>query len=146
MNIERYEDRYIINEDGTIISLYTHKPIKQYIGRGGYPSVVLKGNDGKQHHEYIHKLLAEKFIPNPNNLPTINHKDENRLNYSLNNLEWVTYQYNNTYNNRHLKASEKLKGKSPWNKGQTNILSIQTKQKISRSMKGHPFWGNQYTK
>lgn len=50
--------------------------------------------------KYIHKLVAQAFIPNPNNLPEVNHKDENKLNNNIDNLEWCTIAYNNTYGTR----------------------------------------------
>ena len=43
---------------------------------------------------YAHRLVAEYFIDNPNNLPVVNHKDENKLNNNVNNLEWATYSQN----------------------------------------------------
>ena len=61
-----------------------------------YPAVTLV-KDGKAKTYSLHRLLAEAFIPNPNNLPVVNHKDENPLNYSLDNLEWCTQQYNVDY-------------------------------------------------
>lgn len=45
----------------------------------------------------IHRLVAEAFIPNPNNYPCINHKDENPSNNNIDNLEWCTYKYNANY-------------------------------------------------
>lgn len=144
MNIDKYKGLYTIKEDGTILNTKTNKKIKHHIGYGGYPAVVLLGNDGKQHHEYVHRLLAETFIPNPNNLPIINHKDENPLNFSLDNLERCSYSYNNTYNEVNKRRAEKLKGTTPWNKGVS--MSEEQKQKISKSCVGRPFMGNQYVK
>ena len=46
---------------------------------------------------FLHRLIAEAFIPNPNNYPIINHKDENKLNNNIDNLEWCTLQYNTAY-------------------------------------------------
>lgn len=48
-------------------------------------------------HKSVHRLVAEAFIPNPDNLPEVNHKDENGLNNSVDNLEWCSHQYNIEY-------------------------------------------------
>ena len=57
----------------------------------------------------IHRLVAQLFIPNPNNYRCINHKDENTSNNSVNNLEWCDHQYNNTYGTRVNRQKEKIK-------------------------------------
>ena len=68
----------------------------------GYKVVSLNKNSrGK--NKYIHRLVAEAFISNPNNLPQVNHKDENKQNNCVDNLEWCTCQYNSTYNDLHIK-------------------------------------------
>ena len=64
--------------------------------RRGYLGVTLF-RDGKRYHKAVHRLVAEAFIPNPNNLPCVNHKDENRTNNSADNLEWCTHEYNSHY-------------------------------------------------
>ena len=69
----------------------------------GYSRVTLS-KKGVHHTYYIHRLIAETFIPNPDNLPQINHKDENLNNNEVSNLKWCTVQYNNTYGSRNLKA------------------------------------------
>lgn len=61
--------------------------------------VNLYDRQGKMHSTKIHRLVAEAFIPNPLNLPQVNHKDENLKNNIVSNLEWCTAKYNLTYNN-----------------------------------------------
>lgn len=74
----------------------------------GYPMVNLT-KDGASQPKNIHRLIAEAFIPNPNHLPCVNHKDENRSNSILSNLEWCTYKYNNNYGKARDKRAKKLK-------------------------------------
>lgn len=64
----------------------------------GYLFVALYKN-GKCSQLNIHRLVAEAFIDNVNNYPIVNHKDENKTNNNVNNLEWCTYSYNSTYKN-----------------------------------------------
>lgn len=58
--------------------------------------------------KYIHKLVAQAFIPNPNNYPEVNHKDENKLNNNIDNLEWCTASYNNSYGSRTQKTRKRV--------------------------------------
>lgn len=69
----------------------------------GYLSVRLSKN-GRVRDISVHRLVAEAFLPNPNNLPCINHKDLNRKNNCVDNLEWCSYEYNNKYDNAREKA------------------------------------------
>ena len=80
----------------TYTSLRPEKIIKQGKHRCGYFQVGLQVNNIRETF-YVHRLVAEMFIPNPNNLPCINHKDEDKHNNILTNLEWCDYQYNITY-------------------------------------------------
>lgn len=57
----------------------------------------------------LHRLVAETFIPNPNNLPCVNHKDENPQNNCVDNLEWCTHKYNSNYGTLKKRQSEKMK-------------------------------------
>jgi len=101
--IPGYDNKYTIDTKGTIISYCKKKPIirKPHINTSGYLHVRLICN-GKDHSVSIHVLLAKAFIPNPENLPTVNHKDGNKLNNRLNNLEWASHsdQQKHAYQNK----------------------------------------------
>lgn len=90
-----YEDYYIY-EDGRVFSTKTDRFLKYNVSSCGYPSVELFNSDGSA-RKTVHRLVAEAFIPNPNNYPQINHIDENKLNPSVENLEWCTAKYNMNY-------------------------------------------------
>ena len=64
--------------------------------RSRYLTVALQ-KEGKMRRLYVHRLVASAFIPNPFNLPCINHKNENRQDNRVENLEWCTVKYNNEY-------------------------------------------------
>ena len=74
----------------------------------GYLRIELSKNKKRKKYT-IHRLVAEAFIPNPNNYPCINHKDENKINNNVDNLEWCTHLYNNLYNNKHKRNCKKVK-------------------------------------
>ena len=87
---------YLIFDDGRVWSLAKHVFLKQRITWGGYYTVGLK-NKEQSASRFVHRLLAEAFIPNPNNYKVVNHKNENKLNNSLDNLEWCNAKYNTNY-------------------------------------------------
>ena len=80
---------YDITKEGVVINLKTNRKCKGTIGGSGYLTFNTKINN-KYYNWLIHRLLAIKYIPNPNNYPIINHIDGNKLNLSLDNLEWCT--------------------------------------------------------
>lgn len=75
------------------------KTMKPKIDKNGYVRIMLTGSDKSRKTLNVHRLVAEAFLPNPNNLPQVNHKDENKANNCIDNLEWCTAYYNNHYNN-----------------------------------------------
>ena len=85
----RFND-YLIYKDGTVVSLLTGKHITKRVGPKGYYQINLCIG-GKCKTFLFHRLMANMFIENPNNLPCVNHIDGNKLNNELSNLEWVTY-------------------------------------------------------
>lgn len=77
--------------------------LKPSVANNGYAQVALYKNTKKQKF-LVHRLVASVFLPNPDNLPQINHKDENRLNNNITNLEWCTAEYNNAYGTARIRA------------------------------------------
>lgn len=75
--------------------------------RKGYILIDLR--EGGEAHTYsLHRIVASMFIPNPDNLPMVNHIDEDKLNNTATNLEWCTVEYNNNYGTRLSRAMEKI--------------------------------------
>ena len=89
LNYENYE----IDEDGNVYNVFSKKFLKGSIGENGYKYYRLSKNNYKKMF-YAHRLVAEYFLSNPDNLPVVNHKDGNKLNNNINNLEWVSYSDN----------------------------------------------------
>lgn len=89
----RSVDRLVNNKSGK--SLKKGRQLKPHISNGYYGVILSK--DNKTVKKNIHRLVAEAFIPNPNNLPQINHKDEDKLNNIYTNLEWCDCKYNINY-------------------------------------------------
>ena len=92
--ITEYEGLYWVSNLGHVKNKYDKILIPEI--RSGYYSVDLCKN-GKHKKHRIHRLVAEAFIPNPDNLPQVNHIDENKVNNNVDNLEWCDNTYNTHY-------------------------------------------------
>lgn len=99
---ENYSN-YLIFEDGTIYSKKSNKYLKPFKKTSGYYAVNLYDNFGKAKMFFLHRLIAELFIPNPLNYTDVNHKDEDKSNNSLNNLEWCNKSYNENYGSKKIR-------------------------------------------
>ena len=109
-----YEGYYKVSNLGNVYS-FPRKHTKGGLLKGkpdknNYLRVTLTKNS-KQKLCGIHRLVAIAFLPNINNLPMINHKDENPKNNNVDNLEWCDAKYNNNYGTRNIKIGQKHKGK-----------------------------------
>lgn len=80
--------------------LYKQQPVKQYLNCSGYKIVYLQVSKGNRIIRPVHRLVAQAFIPNPNNLLFVNHKDETKCNNCVSNLEWCDPKYNANYGTR----------------------------------------------
>ena len=93
--------RYEASDDGYIRNAKTKYVLKMRIDRDGYLRVTLcQGRGNNKSVRPVHRLIAEAFIENEKDYPQINHKDENKLNNHVSNLEWCDAAYNNSYGTR----------------------------------------------
>ena len=94
-----YEGLYAVTSCGRVWSYKNKKFLEPQCDKNGYLYVNLYKN-GKRKHICVHRLVAEAYIPNLDNLPQINHKDECKTNNCLQNLEWCDAKYNSNYGSR----------------------------------------------
>ena len=92
--IEAFDNKYSVSSDGIVYSLKGEKKVlKGKIATSGYREVVIN-HLGKKTYILVHRLVASVFLMNTNNYRTVNHKDGNKLNNNVSNLEWLTCQEN----------------------------------------------------
>ena len=96
-DVKNYEGLYAVTSCGQVWSYRSQKFLKPTSATKGYLVVNLYKDNKNKKRCYVHRLVAEAYIPNLDNLPQINHKDENRANNCLQNLEWCDAKYNNNY-------------------------------------------------
>lgn len=103
-DVQGYEGLYEVSNLGEVRSLpratTSGKTLTPNNSGKGYLQVALYKN-GKSKRLLVHRLVAQAFVPNPLNLSSVNHKDENKKNNRFDNLEWCTPQYNLSYNGLH---------------------------------------------
>lgn len=104
--IADYSEIYLISNKGRLKNIKRNKINAICLDSDGYPHYLLCNNK-KRKDVTAHRLVAMAFIENPLNLPCINHKDEDKTNNSVDNLEWCTTAYNNSYGSRLERISNK---------------------------------------
>lgn len=119
-DVKGYEGRYKVSELGVIISIphltstngvikfWKFNKMSPLKNINGYYCVKLSDCNRRQ-RLLIHRIVAEAFIANPNGYPCVNHKDENKSNNCVNNLEWCTVEYNNNYGSKNSRSATKNK-------------------------------------
>ena len=119
-DIKGFEGHYKISEYGDILNVKTGKLRKLRSNvKHGYIDVDLY-KDGKAYYKRVNRLVAEAFLENPNNYPQVNHKDEDKTNNNVDNLEWCDSKYNHNYGT----WREKRRGKN--NYGARKVICITT--------------------
>lgn len=102
-DIKGYEGLYQISNTGKVKGLKRNKVLKLILQRSGYYYVDLQ-----RKRRLVHRLVAEAFIDNPDNLPEVNHKDEDKVNNSVENLEWCDSKYNANYGTRNKRRGKPI--------------------------------------
>ena len=92
---------YMVSTHGNVLNIKRSRLLACPVGSNGYRQVLLY-NDGKRTNALVHRLVASAFLENPNDLRTVNHKDEDKLNNNLLNLEWMSDQQNIEYSSAKL--------------------------------------------
>jgi hypothetical protein len=103
-DVPGYEGLYEVSDWGRVRR--NGKILKPAKIKNGYLRVDLY-KDGIQRHALLHRIVAQAFIPNPQNLPQVNHKDEDKTNNAVSNLEWCTQEYNHSYGTINERIAEK---------------------------------------
>lgn len=124
VDVEGFEDYYQVSSLRKFKSLERYVDHKKYgkmkvnerimktwINNRNYHMISLQDKNGERKHFLVHRLFAIAFIPNPHNLPCINHIDGNKQNNDITNLEWVTYADNNTHAYKTGLREHAMKGK-----------------------------------
>lgn len=104
-----YENLYMISDTGEVFSCRKNRLLSVSKINSGYLTVHLTNKNKEHKRVLIHRLVATVFLDNPNNLPQVNHIDEDKTNNNVSNLEWCSIQYNNIYGNRPNKYNETIK-------------------------------------
>lgn len=103
--ITGFEDRYSVSDEGKVWSLTRHRILKPAIDKYGYEKVGL--SDGyKVHTRTVHRLVAQAFVPNPDNLPTVNHINEVKTDNRAINLEWASVADNDNHGTRNERMAD----------------------------------------
>lgn len=135
--------RWSINENGDVRNDETGKFLKGTILHT-YRYINFRWNR-KQKNKAVHRLVAETFLPNPDNLPCVHHIDGNRMNNRLENLKWVMEAENSHETKSHRKREEHYQGKiegEEWRQFRDTIYEVSTKGRVKNSNTGYITFGS----
>lgn len=150
-DIPGFEGRYAVTSCGKVYSYRQKKFMKQCGEENNYQIVTLCDGKGNNKSYYVHRLVALAYLPNPNNYPEVNHKNEKKDKNNVQNLEWCTKEYNLMYGTRCMRICKPVycieldktypsifKACRALNIGQAN-LSTHLSKNIPKSVGGYHF-------
>lgn len=115
-DVKGYEGKYLISNTGKVKSLTRNRLLKPVIQKGYMYIHLCKNSKDKAY--LLHRLVAKHFVSNPDNLPEVNHKNEDKANNDASNLEWCDAKYNSNYGTRNKRKSKPIQcietGKIYW--------------------------------
>ena len=124
--------KYEVSNLGRIRNRKNYKVLRTVFDKLGYERITLPSDkNGNIEILSVHRLVAKAFIPNPDNFPCVNHKDENPSNNCVDNLEWCTYSYNTNYGTALKRMSETRRK----NSGRIVLDINLTKLRVCKSIK-----------
>ena len=123
---------YQVSNTGKVRNIKDLRILSQQLNKNGYYTVSLS-KDLQSYTCLVHRLVAIAFLPNPNGLPIVNHKDENTINPNLNNLEWCTYEYNVNYGTARERAKETRRKNKLLEQAKTAAKIIEDKKLKNKS-------------
>ena len=115
LSVPGYEGLYEVSNLGNVKTLRKGRLLTQCSDKNGYKGVCLT-KDGKSRTIQVHRLVAMAFLPNPENLPEVNHKDESHDNNCVENLEWISKKGNRNYGTYRERMSKTQKEKGTHSK------------------------------
>jgi len=140
---------YLITKEGKVWSLIKDRYLKPANNGIGYLQVFLKGYDNKSRWYKLHRLVALTHIPNPENKSDVNHKDGDKANNHVDNLEWLTHQENIQHSFDVLGRSQEypffFSGQDHWNYGKTTPDSTKELMSIKKKGENHPKFRGYYS-
>ena len=130
--------RVVVRSDGKRMT-YKSRILKPGLSDNGYYTV-----DIKSHSYYIHRLVAETFLPNPNNFHEVNHKSEIKTDNHVWNLEWCTHRYNNKYGTKSERTATKNSRKVAQYNKQGELIGVYKSIAYAAKVLGYKYNGNIY--
>jgi hypothetical protein len=130
VGIEQFRDKYEVSTLGRVRNLKRGSFLKPDIDNDGYVRIVLYDVNSarRRYTTKVHRIVALTFLENPEKLPIVNHKDGNKTNNSVNNLEWFSYSENNLHRHRVINAKDNLKEKIEIIDGKIRLLQAKREE------------------